>query len=158
LRLGKHLGKGVGVPLLYFDPEHWRRRATEARAVAEKNVRCGASFGPPSVAWQSSRAPPQRARRTDAQEEGVPRSAPSSATMNCRRYAHHLPTACRRNAALLQARCHGQQGLTAPASGSREPWERMWPSVPGLKVSCRCWMTMMLPSSLRPVGSPQARS
>jgi hypothetical protein len=24
------------VPLLYNDPEHWRRRATEARAVAEK--------------------------------------------------------------------------------------------------------------------------
>jgi hypothetical protein len=27
---------GVGVPLLYNDPEHWRERAAEARALADK--------------------------------------------------------------------------------------------------------------------------
>jgi hypothetical protein len=34
--LGSICVRGVGVPSLYNDPEHWRRRATEARAVAEK--------------------------------------------------------------------------------------------------------------------------
>jgi predicted Rossmann-fold nucleotide-binding protein len=36
LRLRKHLRKGVGVPSLHNDPEHWRKRAKEARALAEK--------------------------------------------------------------------------------------------------------------------------
>jgi hypothetical protein len=29
-------GEGWPVPLLYNDPEHWRERAMEARALAEK--------------------------------------------------------------------------------------------------------------------------
>ena len=36
LRLEKHVRKGAGVPLLYNDAEHWRKRAKEARALAEK--------------------------------------------------------------------------------------------------------------------------
>jgi hypothetical protein len=30
------LGGGAGVPLLYNDPEHWRKRADEAREIAGK--------------------------------------------------------------------------------------------------------------------------
>jgi hypothetical protein len=36
MRLEKRLRKRVGVPLLHNGPEHWRKRAMEARALAEK--------------------------------------------------------------------------------------------------------------------------
>jgi hypothetical protein len=34
--LGSICVRGVGVPSLQNDPEHWRKRAKEARALAEK--------------------------------------------------------------------------------------------------------------------------
>jgi hypothetical protein len=34
--LGKHLRKGGWRAVAYNDPEHWRKRAKEARALAEK--------------------------------------------------------------------------------------------------------------------------
>jgi hypothetical protein len=34
--LGSICVRGVGVPSLHNDPEHWRKRAKEARALAEK--------------------------------------------------------------------------------------------------------------------------
>ena len=34
--MGSICVRGVGVPSLHNDPEHWRKRAKEARALAEK--------------------------------------------------------------------------------------------------------------------------
>jgi hypothetical protein len=68
LLLGKHLRKGVVVPSLHNDPEHWRKRAKEARALAEKMTDAVSKKGMMEVAEKydevAARAVERLAKRT----------------------------------------------------------------------------------------------